>query len=81
MTLDKDGNYIPWVQPLYGFDANDAVVNPPKGYKILNQGEILKQGDIPFDVYSGWFKGYDGISHHYQARSAGRFTTYARPIL
>ncbi len=54
ITLDKTGNYIPWVQPQYGFDANDVVVKPPKEYRILSQGEVLKQGDIPFDVYSGW---------------------------
>ena len=81
MTLDKDGNYIPWVQPEYGHDAQERIVPPPAGHEILPEGKVILEGDVPFDVYSGWMRsdGWDWVNHCH-ARSDGRWTTWARPL-
>lgn len=79
------------IQPAYGFDASDKPVEPPAGYQLLALGDIIKRGDIPFDVYSGWIKPdripkrpsqchYPNLDYHYQARSHGRWTAWARPL-
>jgi hypothetical protein len=51
MKLDSCGNYNPWVQPEYGFDAADCPISAPEGYKLVKFNTKLKLGDIPFDVY------------------------------
>ena len=91
MTLDETGNYNPWIQPKYGFNATDCKVKPPHGYHIIPRGEQLRHGDIPFDVYGGWFAPikrpsrptqcrYPDLQYNRTARSGGRWTTWARPI-
>ena len=81
MTLDKNGNYEPWKQPEYGFDAQDKKVTPPAGYEILLEGKVIREGDVPFDVYAGWMKsdGWHWVNRCY-SRSEGRWTTWARPV-
>lgn len=80
MTLDRLGNFNPWVQPAYGFDAQDKPVSPPPGFKIVPDGTELSPSNeyMVFDVYSGWFKPDDFDQrnrHHCQSR--GRWTTWA----
>ncbi len=79
MKLDSHGNFEPWIQPEYGCDAEDKKVKPPRGHKIIKFGDILKKGDRPFDVYSGWLTSdFWNSMYHYFARSNGRWTTWAR---
>ena len=90
MTLDVNGNYNPWIQPQYGFDANDVKITPPEGYTILEENTKLKHGDIQFDVYAGWLVpkikprnplrcSYPDLRYSYSARSVGRWICWARP--
>lgn len=81
MTLNKDGNYEPWVQPKYGTDAQDNPVTPPAGYVVLPESTVIRDGDIPFDVYAGWMQpdGWHWINKCY-SQSDGRWTTWARPL-
>ena len=81
MKLDIKGNYTPWLQPAYGYDANSELVVAPTGYIVVSEGERIQDSDIPFDVYAGWIK--EGDSYHsknkYHAYSRGRWTCWARP--
>lgn len=87
MKLDEDGNYKPWVQPKYGFDADDKSVIAPEDYILVKEGDVIQDRDIPFDVYFGWIKPYrelkkpkphyHSINRHH-ARSSGRWTCWAR---
>lgn len=54
MTLNEDGNYLPWVQPAYGTDAQDKPVAAPEGFSIVLEDRPILSGDIVFDVYAGW---------------------------
>lgn len=81
MTLDKDGNYLPWVQPKYGTDAQDNPVTPPKGYAIVPEGAEIKHRWRVFDVYAGWMTPDDYCARNrHHTRSDGRWTTWARPM-
>jgi hypothetical protein len=80
MRLSLNGNYAPWVQPEYGYDAEGNKVEPQPGFRLLKEGEEIIADDIPFDVYAGWLIGYG----KYQAKnghcalSIGRWTTWQR---
>jgi hypothetical protein len=87
MTLDSEGNFEPWVQPNYGYDASDTAVVAPLGYTILERNVKILPGDIPFDVYSGWivpeaseqpYNSWHSRQGHHTS-SVGRWTTWARP--
>lgn len=54
MKLDKHGNFEPWVQPNYGYDAYDNQIIAEDGWYILPRLTKILDGDKPFDVYSGW---------------------------
>jgi hypothetical protein len=81
MTLDPDGNYLPWIQPEYGTDAQDKPVIPPVGYSIVRPGVIIQKGWQVFDVYAGWIKPDNySAENKYHTRTKGRWTTWAQPI-
>jgi hypothetical protein len=80
MKLDNKGNYSPWVQPQYGFDAEGNKVKPKRGYRIAKENSVIRGNFIVFDVYAGWIRsdGYQA-KNKFHARSSGRWTTWARP--
>jgi hypothetical protein len=80
MQLDEQGNFLPWTQPAYGTDAYDKPVVPPNGYRLLPDGTLLAEGDMAFDVYSGWLSASSLARRGYYSRSDGRWTTYARKV-
>lgn len=69
----------------YAKHADGQNINPPNNYTILPLNTTLTNGDIPFDVYSGWRETtsydptYDPLYHCY-AIDDGRWTAWARPI-
>jgi ribA/ribD-fused uncharacterized protein len=81
MKLDEKGNYTPWEQPEYGYDAEGEKVNPEDGFRLLPKGELIRAGDKPFDVYSGWldigYNHFDARNGHF-THSHGRWTTWER---
>lgn len=87
MTLDSEGNFDPWVQPKYGFNAEDVAVVAPPEYVLLEKNVKILPGDIPFDVYSGWLWTDQGglpknnwySKNGCHTSSEGRWTTWARP--
>ena len=68
----------------YGHDAYGNKLEAEEEYKILNKGEIIKEGDKPFDIYSGWLESSSAYfeirnGHHANYRG-GRWTCWERKI-
>ena len=81
MTLDQNGNYHPWVQPNYGFDAQDKLVISPENYEIVPQNTVIEKNWLVFDIYAGWMKSDNyNFRNKHLANSYGRWTTWARKI-
>lgn len=80
MKLIPDGHcYTDFERACYGYDAYGNKLKDPGGYHILDRLEKLQQGDVPFDVYSGWLSEEKFNSrYHLQAVSEGRWTAWAR---
>lgn len=76
---DDELEPLSWKQPLYGFDRNNNRVVPEKGYALVAEGDVIKTGDKPFDIYAGWMEsdGYHA-KMRYHARSNGRWTCWER---
>jgi hypothetical protein len=80
LTSDQD-NYAYLPKALYGFDATGDEVKPEPGYRLVNQGEQINEGDKPFDVYSGWIQTDNWHAQQGRtAKSSGRWTTWERKI-
>jgi hypothetical protein len=80
-TLEPDARYELMTQPEYGHDCSMTPIQPEAGYAIVPKGEVIQKGDKPWDVFAGWIKS-DGYHarNELQARSAGRWTCWERPV-
>lgn len=81
MTLDEHGNFVPWMQPSYGCDAENKPLEIPAGWVLVPQGWPIQVGDVPYDVYAGWLEPTDSRWHAingYRAQSSGRWTAWRR---
>lgn len=65
----------------YGSDAYGNAVDAGPNHYILDRNSELKEGDSPFDVYSGWLlPSYRSPSYHHYASGGGRWTAWRRSL-
>lgn len=68
----------------YGHDALGNEIKPEKGYRLLDENEVIQKGDKAFDIYSGWIGGvekYHAENKHHAYYNGGRWTAWERRML
>ena len=65
-------------------DAFGNLVEPPEGYRLLQNNANLKvndtiqEGDLHFDIYGGWVNGHGEYENGQFVLSDGRWRAWAR---
>lgn len=67
----------------HNHDAFGNKLVPEKEYRLLKRGEVVREDDKVFDIYSGWCSGlleYDAERGHHAYFDGGRWTAWERKI-